>query len=106
MRKEAADARHAYAEKLVDAREAAEEAAKSRVDLADAKLEHTKVVALQQASAQAGGQFRRSEFTERVADAQRKADDAERKARELEQDATKRQRRWEELARKAPPAKQ
>jgi IgA-specific serine endopeptidase len=104
VRKEAADARRAYATKLVDAREAAEEAAKSRVDLADAKLEDTKVEAIKQVNAPAGEQFQRSEFTDRVAKSQRKVDDAERKARELQQDATERQRRWEELARKAPAA--
>lgn len=104
LRKEAADARRAYAGKLIDARVAAEEAAKARVELADAKLEHTKVVAIQQVSAQAGERFRRSEFTERLADAQREADDAAREARELEQEAMERQRRWEDLSRKVPPA--
>ncbi len=106
LRKAAADARRAYAEKLFDARVAAEDAAKARVELADAKLEHRKVVAIQQVSTQAGEQFRRNEFTERVADSQRKADDADRTARELEQDATARQRRWEELTLKAPPVKE
>lgn len=61
--------------------------------------------AIQQVSTNASEQFQRSEFTERVADSQRKADAADRKARELEQDATARQRRWEELVLKAPPAK-
>ena len=62
-------------------------------------------MAIEQVSTKAGEQFQRSEFTERVADSQRKADAADRKARELEQDATARQRRWEELALKAPPPK-
>jgi colicin import membrane protein len=106
LRKEAADARRRYAGKLVEAREAAEDAAKARAEVADAKLEHSKVVAIQQGSAKAGEQFRLSEFTERLADSQRQAEDAARKARELEQDASARQRRWEELARNAPPAKE
>lgn len=103
-RKDAADARRAYAVKLVDAREASEDAVQSRVELADAKLEDTKVVVIQQVDARAGKELERSDFAERVIRSQQKADDAERKARELQQDATERQRRWEELARKAPPA--
>lgn len=105
LRKDAADARRAYAKKLVDSREATEDAAKARVEVADAKLEHGKVVAIQQVSANASGQFQLGEFTQRVAESQRKADAADRKAHQLEQDATERQRRWEELVLKAPPAK-
>lgn len=102
VRKEAADARRAYTDKLVDARVAAEDAARSRVEVADAKLEHAKVVAVQQVDAKASEQYRRSDFTERIADAQRKAEVVELEAREREQDAKARQNRWEELARKAP----
>jgi hypothetical protein len=102
LRREAADARRAYTDALVDARVAAEDSARSRVDVADAKLEHLKVVAIQQVDAKAGEQYRRSEYDERVAEAQRKADAVERKARDREQDARERQGRWEELARKAP----
>lgn len=106
LRRKAADARRAYADKLVNARVAAEDAAKAHVELADAKLEHSKVVAIQQVNARAGEQFRRSDFTERLADSQRKVEDADRKARALEQEATERQHRWEDLARKAPAAKE
>lgn len=106
LRMEAADARRAYAEKLVDARVAAEDAAKARVEVADAKLEYRRVVAIQQVSTNAGEQLQRSDFTERLADSQRKTENTDRKARELEQHATALQRRWEELTVKAPPAKE
>ena len=105
-RYDAAKARRAYTEKLVEAREAAEKAAKSRVEFADAKLEHAKVVAIQQVNATGAEEYRRSDFTARVADTQRGVEDADKKVGELEQEAAKRKARWEELAREAPPAKQ
>jgi hypothetical protein len=90
----------------VEARVAAEDAAKARAELADANLELAKVDAVQLVSAQAGGQYKRGDFTERVADSQRDLDGAASKARKLEQEAAERQSKWQELARKAPPLQQ
>lgn len=79
LRRDAADAHRDYAGKLIEARQAGEEAAKQRIELANAKLELAKFQALQQANPQAVAQYDRAKFTARVSDAQRTLD--ERRAR-------------------------
>lgn len=105
LRSKAAKGRSAYAAKLLEAREAAEGAARSRVEFAGAAYEHAKVVAVQQVNAEGAGGLRASDFAARVAETQRGVEKAESKARDLAEQAEKRRARWEELARAAPPAK-
>jgi hypothetical protein len=104
-RRRAADARREYAEKLRDAREADEEVARRRVDLASARVELAKLQALEQASAAGTGQYEKVAFYERVTGAQRKVEEAQAEARQLDEESRAQQRRWEELARKAPAAR-
>ncbi len=100
----AAEAHVEYAEKLSEARKAAETTAQQRVDLSAAKVELLKLQALEQAKMQPSKQYDDKAFYGRVADSQKKLDGAQEKLRKLEQDAGDGKRRWEDLARRVPAA--
>jgi chromosome segregation ATPase len=101
-RRRAADARRDYGEQLTAAREAAEQAAQRRVELAGAKVELLKLQALEQAKLQPSKAYDEKAFYGRVADSQKRLDDARSNVRKLDEEASAGQRRWDDLMRKVP----
>lgn len=101
-RERAASAHREYAEKLAAAREASEQGAARRLELAKARLELAKLEAVQQAGVTVTEKYDKAAFLEQVTDAQKRSDEAQAKARQLAQDAEEAHRRWEERARAIP----
>jgi hypothetical protein len=99
LAKAAADARTDWARKLVEARRMGVQAAERQVDLGEARLEWSKLQALQLASIPAAGKYDGARFQARVAEAQRTFDGALQRARELDGQQTVAQRRWQDLQR-------
>jgi len=97
LHKSEADAHAEYAAKLAEARQAAVKAADDQVALGEAKVEWSKLQALQLASVPAAGKYDAGKFQTRVNEAQKSFDEALKKARELEGQATASQQRWEDL---------
>ncbi len=97
LHKSEADAHAEYAAKLAEARQAAVKAADDQVALGEAKVDWSKLQALQLANVPAAGKYDAGRFQSRVNDAQKRFDQDLQKARQLEGQATASQQRWQDL---------
>jgi hypothetical protein len=98
--KQTADLHADYASKLVDERKAEMQAAERRVDLAQARVELSKLQALEQARNPAATKYDASGFHAAVNHAQGELDKASQNARSLELEATAVRQRWEDSRRR------
>jgi len=99
LAKAAADTRADWAAKTSVARQADVHAAEQQVRLGDARVEESKLRALQAAGIPAAGKYDAAKFQEQIQGAQRAFEDALRKARDLQGQATASQQRWQDLQR-------
>ena len=109
LRRRAAEARLAYAKKLNEHRAADVEAAERRVGYEEARVEQSKLQALQQARVPAATKYQPGQLDERVVSARRDLEAAEGRARTLSAETANAERLWQELdrqvqARGGPPA--
>ena len=89
-----------YASKLVDERKAEVEAAERQVKVAQARVERSKLQALEQARNPAATKYDAGRFQTAVNDAQGELDAAAQKSRALEAQATAARQRWEDSERR------
>jgi len=99
MAKRAADARLDWAQKLVTSRQTAVQAAERQVQLGDAKLEQSKLRALQVVGIPAAGKYDPARFQAQADGAQQAFDAELAKAREQDNQTVAAQRRYEDLQR-------
>jgi hypothetical protein len=99
LQKAAAEAHTEYAKGLQEANEASLEAANRQVQLAEARLEWSKLQALQQADIPAATRYDAGKFQESASDAQKRFDEALERARELHGHADASQQRWRDAQR-------
>ncbi|HEX9291719.1 MAG TPA: hypothetical protein VF904_19550 [Anaeromyxobacteraceae bacterium] len=97
LHKSEADAHAQYAAKLAEARQAAVKAADDQVALGEARVDWSKLQAMQLANVPAAGKYDAGRFQTRVNDAQNRFDQDLQKARQLEGQATASQQRWQDL---------
>jgi hypothetical protein len=95
-----AAARLDYAQKLIDARKAGLKAAEKQVALGDARVERSKLQAMQQANVPASSKYDAARLEGRVNDSQKSFEEALQKARDLDGQATAAQRSWRDLQRR------
>jgi hypothetical protein len=96
----AADAHLEYANKLIDQRKAEMQAAEQQVKVAEARVEWSKLQALEQAKNPAATKYDPGRFQTEVSDAQGNHDKAVQKAHDLEAQATAARQRWEDSQRR------
>jgi len=96
----AADAHLEYANKLIDERKAEVQAAEQQVKVAEARVEWSKLQALEQANNPASAKYDAGRFQTAVNDAQGDLDEAVEKARGLEAQATAARQRWDDSRRR------
>jgi colicin import membrane protein len=96
----AADAHLEYANKLIDQRKAEMQAAEQQVKVAQARVEWSKLQALEQAKNPAATKYDPGRFQTEVSDAQGNLDKAVQKAHDLEAQATAARQRWEDSQRR------
>lgn len=92
---QAAELHVEYAGKLVAGREAEVQAAERRVEVGQARVEWSRLQALEQAGNPAAAKYDAARFRAAVDEAQRKLDEATRSARSLEAQASAARQRWE-----------
>ncbi len=97
--KQAADLHLDYANKLLDERKAEVQAAEQQVRVAQARVEWSKLQALEQADNPAAAKYDPGRFQTAVNDAQGDLDKAVQKAHDLEAQATAARQRWEDSQR-------
>jgi hypothetical protein len=95
--KQVADVHLDYASELIDERKAEVQAAEQQVKVAQARVEWSKLQALEQASNPAVAKYDAGRFQTAVNDAQGNRDTATQKAHDLEAQATAARQRWEDL---------
>lgn len=95
--KQVADVHLEYANKLIDQRKAEVQAAEQRVKVAQARVEWSKLQALEQANNPAAAKYDAGRFQTAVNDAQADLDKATQKAHDLEGQATAARQRWGDL---------
>ncbi len=100
--RQAADLHVAYGGKLIDQREAEVQAAERQVKLAQARVEWSKLQALEQARNPAATKYDPGRFQTAVNEAQGGLDEATRNARALEGQATAARQRWEDSRGRLP----
>ncbi|HEX9052842.1 MAG TPA: hypothetical protein VF841_20105 [Anaeromyxobacter sp.] len=100
--KQTADLHVEYAGTLIRQREAEVQAAERQVGLAQARVEWSKLQALEQARDPAATKYDPGRFQTAVNDAQGKADEATRNARSLEAQATAARQHWEDTRGRLP----
>ena len=98
--KQVADLHREYAKKLIDQRKAEVQEAEKQVKVADARVDWSKLQALEQAGNPAASKYDAGRFQTAVNDAQGDLDQTARKARELEVQATQARQRWEDYQRR------
>jgi hypothetical protein len=98
--KQAADLHAEYASKLIDERKAELQAAERQVEFAQARVEWSKLQALEQARNPAATKYDAGRFQTAVSDAQKELDKAAHNARTLEAQATASRQRWEDSQRR------
>jgi hypothetical protein len=98
--RQAADLHAEYASKLIDERTAEVQAAERQVQLAQARVEWSKLQALEQAGNPAATKYDAGRFQTAVNDAQGELDRAVQEARSREADADVSRQRWEESQRR------
>jgi colicin import membrane protein len=96
----AADAHLEYANKLIDQRKAEMQAAEQQVKVAQARVEWSKLQALEQAKNPAAAKYDPGRFQTEVSDAQGNLDKAVQKSHDLEAQATAARQRWEDSQRR------
>lgn len=96
----AADAHLEYAKKLIDQRKAEMQAAEQQVKVAQARVEWSKLQALEQAKNPAATKYDHGRFQTAVNDAQGDLDKAVQKAHDLEVQATAARQQWEDSQRR------
>jgi hypothetical protein len=101
-RKQAAGLHVEYAGKLARARAAEAQAAERQVEVAQARVEWSKLQALEQARNPAATKYDATRFQGAVNEAQRKLDEATKDARSLEAQASAARQRWEESRGRLP----
>jgi hypothetical protein len=99
-----ADLHLEYARNLVAERQAKAQAAERQVKVAQARVEWSKLQALEQAGNPAATKYDAGRFQTAVNDAQGEADAAANDARALEAQASAARRRWEDSRLQVPPA--
>lgn len=99
---QAAELHVAYAGKLIDLREAEVQAAERQVKLDQARVEWSKLQALEQARNPAAAKYDPGRFQTAVNEAQGGLDEATRNARSLEGQATAARQRWEDSRGRLP----
>jgi hypothetical protein len=99
--KQAADLHVEYVKKLIDQRKAEVQAAERQVDAAQARVEWSKLQALEAAGNPAATKYDAGRFQTAVNDAQGEADKAAQKAKSLEDQATAARQQWEDSQRRA-----
>src|SRR5512143_129949 len=97
--KQVADLPLDYANKLIDERKAEVQAAEQQVKVAQARVEWSKLQALEQARNPAAGKYDAGRFQTAVNDAQGDLDKRVQKAQNLEAQATTARQRWEDSQR-------
>ena len=97
LHKSEAEAHAQYAAKLAEARKADVQSANDQVALGEAKLEWSKLQALQQANVPAAGKYDPTGFQARVDDAKKKCDQSLQKASDLEGQASSLEQLWLDL---------
>lgn len=95
-----ADLHLEYVAKLIEQRKAEVQVAERQVDVAQARVEWSKLQALDQARDPAATKYDAGRFQTAVNDAQGKLDEATKKARSLEGEATAAQQRWDDARRR------
>lgn len=98
--RQAADLHVDYARKLIGERQAEARAAERQVKVAEARVEWSKLQALEQAGIPAATKYDARLFQAAVNDAQRELEEATRNARSLEVEATAARQRWEDSRRR------
>jgi hypothetical protein len=98
--KQVADLHVEYASKLIDERKAEMQAAERQVEVAQARVEWSKLQALEQARNPAATKYDAGRFQTAVNDAQGQADKAVQNAKSLEIHATAARQRWEDSQRR------
>lgn len=96
----AADLHVAYAGKLIEERQAEVQVAERQVKVAQARVEWSKLQALEQVGNPAATKYDAGRFQTAVNDAQAELDQAETNARALEPQATEARQRWEDSERR------
>jgi colicin import membrane protein len=94
--KQVADLHREYAKKLIAQRKAEVQEAEQQVKVAEARVDWSKLQALEQAGNPAASKYDAGRFQTAVNDAQGDLDQTARKARELEVQATMARQRWED----------
>lgn len=98
--KQLADLHADYAGKLVELRKAETRAAEQQVEVAEARVEWSKLQALEQVQNPASTKYDAGRFQTAVNEAQGRFDEAARHARSLELQATAARQRWEDAERR------
>lgn len=98
-RKQVADLHLDYANKLIDERKAEVQAAEQQVKVAQARVEWSKLQALEEARNPAAGKYDGGRFQTAVNDAQGDLDKRVQKSHDLEAQATVARQRWEDSQR-------
>ncbi|HET9594566.1 MAG TPA: metal ABC transporter permease [Anaeromyxobacteraceae bacterium] len=97
--KQVADLHVDYANKLIDERKAEVQAAEQHVKVAEARVEWSKLQALEQANNPDAGKYDAGRFQTAVNEAQADLDKTAKKAQDLEARATAARQRWEDAQR-------
>jgi hypothetical protein len=100
--KQLADLHLDYANKLIDERKAEAQAAEQQVKVAQARVEWSKLQALEQAKNPAAGKYDAGRFQTAVNDAQGDLDKRVQRVHDLEAQATTARQRWEDSRRVLP----